>query len=87
MSTARATNQKRATEAFLDAWRRLSIDDIVSLRTPDCVQETIPERSLHMPDQTNDQWAEALRPAFGMLSNFKVRPSWLLVSVNPANQT
>jgi hypothetical protein len=82
MSSVRAANQKQATEAFIDAWKRLSIDDIVSIRTPDCIQETIPERSLHMPDQTNEQWAEALRPAFGMLSNFKVCHFTVLVPVS-----
>ena len=81
MSAKRAANQKQATEAFIDAWKRLSIDDIVSLRTPDCIQETVPEQSLHMPDQTNDQWAEALRPAFGMLSNFKVSHPSISVSL------
>lgn len=82
--SARLENQKRATDAFIDAWRRLSVDDMVKLRTPDCIQESYPKESLGMPDQTNDEWLAALRPAFGQLSNFAVsRPSCNLVRVRP----
>lgn len=76
MSTTRLANQKQATEAFLAAWRRLSVDDMVKLRTPDCVQEAIPQASLHVPDQSNDEFKAALGPVFATLSNFKVSRAW-----------
>lgn len=72
MSTTRLTNQKSVTDTFIEAWRRLSVDDIVKLRTADCIQESIPKDSLHMPDQSNYEWLAALRPAFASLSKFRV---------------
>lgn len=72
MSAARATNQKQTVDTFLAAWKKLSMEGMIAVRTPDCVQQALPTDTLKWPDFSNEQFAAVVGPQMAELSNFNV---------------
>ena len=69
---ARLPVQKQGPYAFINAWKKLDVDEIISLRTADRVQANGPVQSLGDHEMTNDQLSAMIKPLFAQLSNFKV---------------
>ena len=65
------TIQRQTANALIDAFNRMSIPNIMSLRTPECMRQILPY-SLKYPAQSNDVYRESLKSIIPAFRNFSL---------------
>ncbi|MCJ1288687.1 hypothetical protein MMC34_000216 [Xylographa carneopallida] len=66
-----STEQRRTAESLVDAFNRMDIDKIISLRSPDCTNQILP-RSIKLPVQDNGPYEKRLRFLHPIFKNFSL---------------
>ncbi|KAF2132362.1 hypothetical protein P153DRAFT_285012 [Dothidotthia symphoricarpi CBS 119687] len=65
------SKERQTADTIVQAYNRMDIDTIVSLRTPDCKRIFLPS-SLKYPSQSNDAFRANLTSMKSIFTNFKV---------------
>ncbi|MCJ1384421.1 hypothetical protein MMC17_007537 [Xylographa soralifera] len=65
------TEQRRTAESLVEAFNNMDIDKIISLRSPDCMNQILP-RSIKLPIQANAPYEKRLRFLHPIFENFSL---------------